>query len=272
MGLNCVPGSSPRRWGKPVGNGREEAFSRIIPTQVGKTKGVVRTSISLSDHPHAGGENDCPAPTGSVSDGSSPRRWGKRGMTSRRRRRARIIPTQVGKTAGRLTPRFRFPDHPHAGGENIPLLSLKSPQRGSSPRRWGKPPRRSPRRWRRRIIPTQVGKTSGMVHGARGIADHPHAGGENPGKSGSCDHSFYIIDRLARPKYATFAQKGQSVICSSVGVDVPNFSATSAIPETSVSSRPEKPQGPCRSITYPWQFGALLMTIMPKSSGEFLRR
>ncbi len=50
-------GPSPRGWGEPRPTVFLPPGGRTIPTRVGRTKEETSTSVEISDHPHAGGEN-----------------------------------------------------------------------------------------------------------------------------------------------------------------------------------------------------------------------
>jgi len=97
-------------------------------------------------------------------------------------KRVRIIPTCVGK-------RIRYgglaacaADHPHVRGEKTghPIVEVES--HGSSPRAWGKEPRKRSLVKVRRIIPTCVGKRRNQYGTSSGAADHPHVRGEKRGQ------------------------------------------------------------------------------------------
>ena len=175
-----VPGgSSPRRWGKQLTAHRRRGRLRIIPTQVGKTRGFAVEARGTADHPHAGGENKRRVHGKGASHGSSPRRWGKHLRSGERGASPRIIPTQVGKTSILCDGSVGSEDHPHAGGENCQRQTQSAARIGSSPRRWGKLAATPSQVRLHRIIPTQVGKTWTGWDRQHLKWDHPHAGGEN---------------------------------------------------------------------------------------------
>jgi len=91
----------------------------------------------------------------------------------------RNIPTRVGKTHRRVCPSARYPEHPHARGENWIKAKIQPSRRGTSPRAWGK--RFFLRQWRQqcRNIPTRVGKTLCSSGRQCERTEHPHARGEN---------------------------------------------------------------------------------------------
>ena len=176
-------GPSPRGWGKQHRQEREGRKVRTIPTRVGKTAARPRSRRNSSDHPHAGGENSIRSHYKGHINGPSPRGWGKRAGRPRGRSPPRTIPTRVGKTRTPGSMEVPQPDHPHAGGENIPADEGMALLTGPSPRGWGKRSRPSPRLGGPRTIPTRVGKTGRANTSAPFNSDHPHAGGENNQKN-----------------------------------------------------------------------------------------
>ena len=117
--------------------------------------------------------------------GPSPREWGKLWLSIRLQRRRRTIPTRVGKTTNLALFICLKTDHPHASGENIRFSNLSQPQRGPSPREWGKQTRLCLQTTFHRTIPTRVGKTNSLQRHQPTASDHPHASGENS-QSPSC--------------------------------------------------------------------------------------
>ena len=140
----AASGSSPRRWGTLQAHLEHVATGRFIPTQVGNPASPAGPRRLAAVHPHAGGE---PRPTASqhvANDGSSPRRWGTRDPHRTDGRRNRFIPTQVGNPSFVSTAVGASSVHPHAGGEPHPNVVIDGCFDGSSPRRWGTPPKRGP--------------------------------------------------------------------------------------------------------------------------------
>src|SRR5947208_16539455 len=80
-------GPSPRSWGKHRANVVVAASERTIPTLVGKTVTNGTTLASVSDHPHARGENEDGAWSMLRAHGPSPRSWGKQMKSLRRNAR-----------------------------------------------------------------------------------------------------------------------------------------------------------------------------------------
>ena len=146
---------------------------------MGRTQCSISFFRLITDHPHAGGENNAWDVDGIAQAGPSPRGWGELPAISTHGGCRRTIPTRVGRTAPSSSTPRRTPDHPHAGGENNQVDSLTFHQPGPSPRGWGEPHPRRHRASPDRTIPTRVGRTHGGKRHYRRPADHPHAGGEN---------------------------------------------------------------------------------------------
>ena len=156
---SCADGTSPRAWGKQALGAAEADKARNIPTCVGKTNSARRVRESVAEHPHVRGENYCACLKRSDVYGTSPRAWGKRETWNLRLRAERNIPTCVGKTPVHPAASSRLTEHPHVRGENQPIRTPRRRRCGTSPRAWGKQPRRKPRKAASRNIPTCVGKT-----------------------------------------------------------------------------------------------------------------
>jgi len=179
-GHSPVSGPSQRGWGQRAQGWNPQDRDRTIPTRVGRTQCYSPASSVTPDHPHAGGENPYDLAVLPQTDGPSPRGWGEHGQVVGFEGPIRTIPTRVGRTCGRGRGRRWRSDHPHAGGENIGQALGGGSGAGPSPRGWGE--RRAGilyARWHR-TIPTRVGRTARRRVARPGIADHPHAGGENP--------------------------------------------------------------------------------------------
>ena len=91
----------------------------------------------------------------------------------------RTIPTGVGKMA-----QFDYfcglhLDHPHGRGENASIHFCSSSLSGPSPRAWGKLWKGVNKMFRKRTIPTGVGKITKTFTLPSMPADHPHGRGEN---------------------------------------------------------------------------------------------
>ena len=138
-----------------------------------------RSAVTSTVHPHVGGESGSSPSGHKQSGGSSPRGWGKPDDSSSRSPSDRFIPTWVGKARppDGLAP--HRPVHPHVGGESLGNGYSRRRWRGSSPRGWGKPRRRSVPSVRPRFIPTWVGKADGKAKVLIPAAVHPHVGGES---------------------------------------------------------------------------------------------
>ena len=158
-------GPSPRGWGERAQLLPRIRSGRTIPTRVGRTDTSDGRVANLSDHPHAGGENEIGLWGVTAKDGPSPRGWGEHSRL--------------------LNPPPDFPDHPHAGGENEVHRAGAHERAGPSPRGWGELRQRDHPGVLDRTIPTRVGRTPTGCPAAPGGTDHPHAGGENQSKVGA---------------------------------------------------------------------------------------
>ena len=171
-------GSSPRGWGEASVGRPGRPRRGIIPTRVGRGRRAARPTRARWDHPHAGGERPDAMRTPLVVLGSSPRGWGEARRRVGHGVGGGIIPTRVGRGAGRAGGRRRRPDHPHAGGERWAWRPVEDGRAGSSPRGWGEDPRVVAVGARGRIIPTRVGRGVTRARSTPAREDHPHAGGE----------------------------------------------------------------------------------------------
>ena len=176
---NSGDGPSPRTWGEQAGRHRAVARRRTIPTHVGRTLSLHNMTRTLTDHPHARGENSYVQSMWPAAIGPSPRTWGEHPHPAASSQIQRTIPTHVGRTRmlGGFCPLIT--DHPHARGEN-PFASVSArlisdhphargensrsdtpglTRFGPSPRTWGERVRGEPSRLRAWTIPTHVGRT-----------------------------------------------------------------------------------------------------------------
>ena len=152
-------GTSPRVWGKHWIRLLIIRPPRNIPTRVGKTAAIERSSRRRPEHPHACGENGGYRGGEYSFSGTSPRVWGKRSGRAGSLLYSRNIPTRVGKTNEQGSLLSQEPEHPHACGENsVSVVIMVSA---------------------RRNIPTRVGKTQARCPVVFQTPEHPHACGEN---------------------------------------------------------------------------------------------
>ena len=194
-------GSSPREWGTPFNIAHLGPLIRFIPTRVGNTQQPDRCWNRYTVHPHASGEHATAAAPTVASVGSSPREWGTQHNHPCTMLGMRFIPTRVGNTPGRCTPRHPESVHPHASGEHAQVQVVEVSEAGSSPREWGTRSvlryqtlihtfGSSPREWgtheenrqrsgRARFIPTRVGNTVFLRIKSDQSTVHPHASGEH---------------------------------------------------------------------------------------------
>src|SRR5437867_4506185 len=115
---------------------------------------------SLTDHPHASGENVRPERRLASANGPSPREWGERLTDRTPHPTIRTSPTRVGRTRLALCMFLVQADHPHASGENSLWNFLCILFFGPSPREWGERSWEARRSLNWRTIPTRVGRTS----------------------------------------------------------------------------------------------------------------
>ena len=91
-------GTSPRAWGKQLGQNICKLRWRNIPTCVGKTSAVTPAAWRTAEHPHVRGENWLKVAAIWSLVGTSPRAWGKPFALLEFDGLPRNIPTCVGKT------------------------------------------------------------------------------------------------------------------------------------------------------------------------------
>ncbi len=151
---------------------------RIIPTHVGSSVSHNSAAGSCRDHPHACGEQEAGYVLAGLALGSSPRMWGAEFVGNSQQSYKRIIPTHVGSSLAFNLLQTALPDHPHACGEQEFSAYGRRPCDGSSPRMWGAVFYFFNTKQNHRIIPTHVGSRWAMATMAVGVADHPHACGE----------------------------------------------------------------------------------------------
>ena len=73
-----------------------------------------------------------------------------------------------------------YKDHPHAYGDKTVNKVSSRHCSGSSPRVWGQALKTPSELCQRRIIPTRMGTSSGLVFSEFKEKDHPHAYGDKP--------------------------------------------------------------------------------------------
>ena len=130
-------------------------------------------------HPHARGEDLDRALDVDETWETPPRTWGRRQLTETQQKEWGNTPTHVGKTRKGTGGRCGRWKHPHARGEDIVPVRLRSWKQETPPRTWG-----------RRLImfsgrtctgntPTHVGKTNLATSHIDLSWKHPHARGED---------------------------------------------------------------------------------------------
>ena len=177
--LSKPSGSSPRAWEPPRQERRDTKRARFIPTCVGTTQPVHRTSIRHPVHPHVRGNHSWCVSATCVASGSSPRAWEPQAGSPAGAYRYRFIPTCVGTTRPDHPARPRPPVHPHVRGNHIAVVGRGTDGHGSSPRAWE--PHRGLVSWggASRFIPTCVGTTSNMLLRTIMCTVHPHVRGNH---------------------------------------------------------------------------------------------
>ena len=135
--VSMMWGSSPRVWGQEHRIFAHAFHNRIIPTRVGTSTSYSDFCYTAGDHPHAcGDKTSLPAIWVKVA-GSSPRVWGQGCVCSCVGFFHGIIPTRVGTRRAEVARFLKSEDHPHACGDKLGVVGVKSPTMGSSPRVWG---------------------------------------------------------------------------------------------------------------------------------------
>ena len=137
---------------------------RTIPTHVGRTRVQAPVDVTITDHPHARGENKKSGIKSFRQFGPSPRTWGERAVRVWLFAPIRTVPTHVGRTRGRATRMTSRTDYPHARGENTTEPTRNGRLTGPSPRTWGEQEAAEACGLGSRTIPTHVGRT---VHRSR---------------------------------------------------------------------------------------------------------
>ena len=93
-------GSSPRVWGQVKDEVLTAQGAGIIPTRMGTSNSVSKSSGRRRDHPHAYGDKTTAQRTDMALKGSSPRVWGQEASKTCATPTSRIIPTRMGTRFG----------------------------------------------------------------------------------------------------------------------------------------------------------------------------
>ena len=133
----------------------------------------------MAAHPRSRGENRVGARARVFPPGSSPLTRGKRGRSSPRRPRRRLIPAHAGKTSMSITNTRRGRAHPRSRGENPGRQEDPGAHIGSSPLTRGKPQQAESQASRRGLIPAHAGKTATGCEFVERVMAHPRSRGEN---------------------------------------------------------------------------------------------
>ena len=152
-------GTSPRMRGKPGVPPASVYWQRNIPAYAGKTAPKASSQLLWWEHPRVCGENAHTKNISNLTQGTSPRMRGKRGITKPILSGTRNIPAYAGKTKMRCAYSLERSEHPRVCGENVGAGSGLPVAQGTSPRMRGK------RLWMithhhvERNIPAYAGKT-----------------------------------------------------------------------------------------------------------------
>ncbi len=120
---------------------------------------------------------------GLIQQGSPPRAWGQPARHLHDGSNRRFTPTRVGTTSPSWTAFRALAVHPHARGDNLWWGSFLRDRGGSPPRAWGQRSVWPTAARRQRFTPTRVGTTRRLEVVNAELAVHPHARGDNEGKS-----------------------------------------------------------------------------------------
>ena len=146
-----------------MSNGQTNAPSRITPTCVGNTVGLVGDIEVEEDHPHLRGEYRNLTRTTLKRAGSPPLAWGIPNNGFYQHLKAGITPTCVGNTQGNDLHYLPRKDHPHLRGEYWGCFFHFPNVKGSPPLAWGIPAPNVLFWFPSRITPTCVGNTANSV-------------------------------------------------------------------------------------------------------------
>ena len=172
-------GSSPLTRGKLLPFRSIGLLVGLIPAHAGKTVVLKVVHAALWAHPRSRGENGIAAVRPAVRPGSSPLTRGKRGVDCCDDARIGLIPAHAGKTSRRRCRPWRAGAHPRSRGENIKSAVGSVIDWGSSPLTRGKPPARSRKPSKTRLIPAHAGKTVSLTALTASRTAHPRSRGEN---------------------------------------------------------------------------------------------
>ena len=158
---------------------------RFIPARAGNTSPWRASSSRTPVHPRACGEHLPFSPCTGPPAGSSPRVRGTQARARPLPPPCRFIPARAGNTPSTTTPPWSTTVHPRACGEHQYCRPAGVAFSGSSPRVRGTLPTIRPTIIDRRFIPARAGNTSNFRWRESGLAVHPRACGEHPGRNGS---------------------------------------------------------------------------------------
>ena len=171
--------SFPRMWDQLGRFPRLKDISRIIPTYVGSTPGLIPLILQNSNHSHVCGINALFYRIRNYVAESFPRMWDQPPLPLQSAFRKRIIPTYVGSTHDHNDHGIFIANHSHVCGINaFSKFVILSPSE-SFPRMWDQLKHFTHIRDGRRIIPTYVGSTWRSLSAVCSCANHSHVCGIN---------------------------------------------------------------------------------------------
>ena len=129
----------PRTWGRLDHGLTPCIHCGNTPTHVGKTGAGRPHGAYPWKHPHARGEDLIGHKTVKIKRETPPRTWGRldHGLTPCIH--CGNTPTHVGKTDESPNGMLGQEKHPHARGEDPPMMQKKGPSAETPPRTWGRP-------------------------------------------------------------------------------------------------------------------------------------
>ena len=153
--------------------------ARFTPMHMGTTSSARRCCNRNTVHPHAHGDNGDGQGPVHAPGGSPPCTWGQPRLVYEVQASVRFTPMHMGTTAAGGGRPSAAAVHPHAHGDNVPLLGSSGPPCGSPPCTWGQRIDEDVHRGQLRFTPMHMGTT--LVSAATRVAlpVHPHAHGDN---------------------------------------------------------------------------------------------
>ena len=135
--------------------------------------------MCVEKHPHACGEDLRRITKSGTHLETPPRMWGRPLVNAAHPINIGNTPTHVGKTHRRSVKQWYTRKHPHACGEDPPVISQPTDFLETPPRMWGRPVLQEVILQRLGNTPTHVGKTRFYQLCRISSGKHPHACGED---------------------------------------------------------------------------------------------